>query len=240
MIASCTCSSAFSTAPSSISGPIVTPSPVPLPTTIWVDLLGEEPDEGVVDAALDVDAVRADARLACVAELGGNHAVDRLVEVGVVEDHVRGVATELEREALDLVGRATDEILPDLGRPGERELANARVGEERVGDHARRARRDEVHDSGWRARVFDRPEDGCSGERRCARRLDDARAARRHRRPQLARHHRGGEVPGRDRGGDPDRLSKHEDATSTDSSEERSGRRRALPRRANHSRKLAA
>ena len=67
------------------------------------DLLGEAADEAVVDAALHVGAVRADACLAGVAELRGDQPVDGLVEIGVVEDDVRRVAAELERQPLDLV-----------------------------------------------------------------------------------------------------------------------------------------
>ena len=59
-------------------------------------LFGEAADEAVVDPALDVGAVRADARLAGVPELRGDQPVDGLVEVGIVEDDVRRVATELE------------------------------------------------------------------------------------------------------------------------------------------------
>ena len=70
----------------------------------------------LVDAPLHVDAVRADAGLARVAELRGDRAVERRLEVGVLEHDERRVAAELEREALDLVGRGADELLADLGR----------------------------------------------------------------------------------------------------------------------------
>ena len=57
---------------SSISGPIVDALAQPLADDELRDLLGEGLEEPVVDPALDVDAVRADAGLARVAELRGD------------------------------------------------------------------------------------------------------------------------------------------------------------------------
>ena len=37
-------------------------------------------------------------------------------DVGVGEDDQRGVAAQLEAQPLDLVGRAADQLLADLGR----------------------------------------------------------------------------------------------------------------------------
>ena len=49
---------------------------------------------------LHVDAVGADAGLPGVAELRGDRALDRRIEIGVVEDDEGRVAAELERELL--------------------------------------------------------------------------------------------------------------------------------------------
>jgi hypothetical protein len=54
--------------------------------------------------------------LAGVAHLRQHRALDREVEVGVVEDQERRVAAELHRDLEDLVGRLLDELAPDLGR----------------------------------------------------------------------------------------------------------------------------
>ena len=59
-------------------------------------LLRDALHELVVDAALDVGAVGADARLAGVAELRGDQPVDREIEVCVVEDEVRSMPAQLE------------------------------------------------------------------------------------------------------------------------------------------------
>ena len=89
--------------------------------------------------SLDVDAVRADAGLAGVPELRRDRAVERRLQVGVLEHDERRVAAELERQALDLVGRRADEILADLGAAGEADLAHARVVEQHVRDVRRAA-----------------------------------------------------------------------------------------------------
>src|SRR4051812_5083698 len=52
--------------------------------------------ERVVDTVLHVDAVDADARLPGVAVLRRHRALDRSVEIGIVEDDEWRVAAELE------------------------------------------------------------------------------------------------------------------------------------------------
>ena len=166
--ASSTCSATFSTARSSISGPIVTPGRSPGPTTIRLTFSVSSETNLVVDAALNEDAVRADAGLAGVAELRGDQAVDGLLERRVVEDDVRRVPAELEREPLHLAGREADQLLADLGRAGERDLAHAAVAEERLGDHPRRARGD----------AGSRPREARRRPRSCARSAPRSAASR--------------------------------------------------------------
>ncbi len=204
--------------------------PVSGPDDHPAHLLREERENLVVDSPLDEDPVRAHAGLARIAELRGDQAVDGLLDGRVVEDDVRRVPAELEREPLHLAGREADQLLADLGRAGERDLADAAVAEQRLGDHPRGARGEQVHDAGRRACVLDRAQDQRRGERRRARGLHDARAACRHRGPELARHHRGREVPRRDRRGHADRLAQHEHAVPRVLRRERSGRRGARPR----------
>ena len=64
------------------------------------DLLRKFFDELVVDLVLGVEAVGADAGLPHVAILGDNGALDRRIDIGVVEHHERRVAAELEPEFL--------------------------------------------------------------------------------------------------------------------------------------------
>ncbi len=95
-----------------------------------LDLLGEQPREGVVDAFLHVDAVRADARLARGAELAGDSAGDGGVEVGVVEDDEWGVAAQLEGEFFQSVGGLLHEELADGRGAGEGDFAHGLAGRE--------------------------------------------------------------------------------------------------------------
>jgi hypothetical protein len=56
--------------------------------------------EGVEDAALHVDPVRADARLTGVEELDQRRTLGRVHRVGVVEHEHRGVTAQLHGDAL--------------------------------------------------------------------------------------------------------------------------------------------
>ena len=58
----------------------------------------------------------------------------RLLEVGVGEDDVRALAAELEGDGLDLRGAPGGDLLADLGRPGEHDLAHLLVGDEPLPD----------------------------------------------------------------------------------------------------------
>src|SRR6185312_3175488 len=81
-------------------------------------LLREESRAGAADVALvEVDAV--------------DDALDRLVERRVVEDDVRGLAAELERQLLVSAGEAAADRLADVGRARERDLVDVRVVDDR-------------------------------------------------------------------------------------------------------------
>ena len=59
------------------------------------------------------------------------------VEVGVLEDEERRVAAELHRHPQELLGGLLDELLADLGRAGEGQLARPRVADQRLHELAR-------------------------------------------------------------------------------------------------------
>ena len=61
-------------------------------------------------------------------------------EVGVGEDDVGALAAELEGHPLHLVGAAGHDLLADLGRAGEADLADQRVGDEPLADDRALAR----------------------------------------------------------------------------------------------------
>src|SRR3954447_24362598 len=170
------------------------------------DLRAELLGEVAGDRARDVEAVRRRARLAAVAHLRDERALDGGVEVGVLEDEERRVAAELHRDAQDLLGRLLDERLADRRRAGERELARPRVLDERLRRLARRLRRDDVHHPARQAGLLQDAAEREHRQRRLLGRLDDARAAGGDRRPDLARAHRQREVPRGDEDARADRL----------------------------------
>ena len=172
---------------------------------------GELGDEGVVNAVLRVDAVGADAGLAHVAELGDDRALDRGVDIGVVEDDERRVAAELEPDLLHRSRRLAHEELADLGRAGEAEKRTACMLAHRLADR-RRVSGHEVEHAGGHAGAQRELAERERGQRRLGRGLGDHRAADRERRRDLAGDHGGGKVPRRDRRHDADRLPDHDDA----------------------------
>ncbi len=189
--------STFASASSSISGPTFEAASVPGPTRSAAIAAREALDERVVDRVLHVDPVRADARLARVAELADHRAGDRGVQVGVVEDEERRVAAELERDLLDLSGALRHQQLADLGRAGEAELAHDRVRGQLAADQRRVGRRsgDDREDAARDAGALGELDQRERRERRLLGGLDDHRAARGERGGGLAGDHRGGEVP---------------------------------------------
>src|SRR4029077_13362852 len=86
--------------------------------------------EAVVDARLDENPRARAAVLPRVVEDGVRRRCGRALEVGIREDHVGGLATELECHALDRPGGAAHPPLPDLGRAGEPDLRDARMLDE--------------------------------------------------------------------------------------------------------------
>jgi hypothetical protein len=80
-----------------------------------------------------VEPVGRRARLTDVAHLGQHRAGHRGVDVGVLEDDEGRVAAQLHGHAQQLVRRLGDQSLPDGRRPGEGQLAQSWVGDDRAG-----------------------------------------------------------------------------------------------------------
>ena len=175
------------------------------------DGVGQLGDEGVVNPVLRIDAVGADAGLAHVAEFRGDRAVDRGVDIGVVEHDERRVAAELEPDLLHRPRRLAHEELADLGRAGEADEAHRRMLAHRLADGGRIAGQ-HVEDARRKAGADGELGQRQRRQRRLRRRLDHRRAADRQGGGDLAGDHRGREIPRRDRGDDPDRLLEDEDA----------------------------
>ena len=83
------------------------------------------------DGRMHDEPVGGRAGLPDVSELRRDRPVHSLLEVGVIEDDERSVAAELHRYPQHTVGRLRDERSADLGRPGEGQLAQARIREDR-------------------------------------------------------------------------------------------------------------
>ena len=175
------------------------------------DRLREFSDEGIVDLVLHVEPVGADAGLTHVAEFREHRALDRGVDVGVVEDDERRVAAELEPDLLHRRGGLPHQQFADFRRAGEADETHGGVLAQDLADRRGVARYDVEH-----ARRQPRPQgqraERQSGERGFRRRLDDGGAADGERRRDLAGDHRRRKIPRRDRGDDADRLAKGDEA----------------------------
>jgi hypothetical protein len=103
------CSSTFSTALSSMSGPRITPGSVPLPTLSARTFSASLAANASYTPSWHVDPVGADARLAVVAVLRDDGARGGGVEVRIVEHDEGRVAAELQAQLLHRVGALAHE-----------------------------------------------------------------------------------------------------------------------------------
>src|SRR5581483_2260795 len=90
-------------------------------------------DERVVDVAMEEEARTRLARLPAHAERHARDRTgDRTIHVGVGEDDVRVLPTELEHRGDDVLCRRGEDGLPRRDAAGELDLADAGVRHERV------------------------------------------------------------------------------------------------------------
>ena len=184
-------------------------------------LLHEQARAGAADVALvEVDPV--------------DDPLDRLVEGGVVEDDVRRLAAELERQLRAGAGELALDRLADLGRAGEGDLVDVVVLDERGAGAA--VAGDDVDDARRQLRLAADVGEEERGQRRRLGRLQHDRVPGRERGRDLPRQHQEREVPGDDLAGDADRLRLPARGTRTRACRpsprsRRSARRRAAGRR---------
>ena len=76
----------------------------------------------------------ADAGRAGIAVFRGDRALDRHLDIGVVEDNERRVAAKFERQLLDRAGALLHQQFAGLGRADEGQLPHDRVGDRRPTD----------------------------------------------------------------------------------------------------------
>src|SRR3954470_3791031 len=161
-------------------------------------------DDRLVDRFLDEQARAGAAHMALVEVDAVDDALDRLVERGVVEDDVRSLAAELERQLLAGPGQLALNRLPDLGRAGERDLVDA------AGGHDRGARApvagDDVDDAGRKLGLPQHIAEEQRRERRRLGRLENDRVPGGQCGRDLPREHQQREVPRDDLPRDADRA----------------------------------
>src|SRR5262245_43458174 len=161
--------------------------------------------ELLVNALLHEQARGGAARLAGVAEHAEDGGAGRRLDIGVVEDQVRGLAAQLEADALHLhAGLGPD----PLARPclaGEGDLVDLLAGDDlRAHDGPRPWH--QVQDSLRKPGLLYELHQLVGRGRRVARRLDHDRAAGGDGGSDLPRRLRQGEVPGRDHADHPHGL----------------------------------
>src|SRR5579884_3833073 len=154
-------------------------------------LLDEEPRAGAADVALvEVDPV--------------HDPLHGLVERGVVEDDVRGLAAELERQLLAAAGELALDRLPHLGRARERDLVDVLVLDD--GRAGAAVAGDDVDHPGRQLGLAQHVAEEQRGERRRLRGLEDDGVPARDGGRDLPGEHQQREVPRDDLAGDADRL----------------------------------
>ena len=167
-------------------------------------LLGERIDEVPIDAGAGEHARGGRAVLAGVEVAGARDALGGGLDVGVVEHDDRGLAAELEVDALERVGGGGGDGLAGADRAGEGDEVDALVAHELLTDVA--LAEDDVEDAGGDVLVDElREPDG--GGRRVLRRLEDHGVAGGDRGGELPDGHHERVVPRRDPAADPDRLA---------------------------------
>ena len=120
-------------------------------------------EEGVGDAVVDDDLLGRHADLAGIGEGAEGGGIDRLVDIGVVEDDERRLAAEFEQHRLQIAAGGLGDDAADAGGAGEVDAADLGMGDQRL-DHL----------GGILRRVGDQV-DGALGQARLAEGLDDER-----------------------------------------------------------------
>ncbi len=169
--------------------------------------LDQELQEAVVHRFLDEDPRAGAAVLAGVAEHRARRCRGGALEVRVLEDHVGGLAAELEGHALDRLGGAFHHPAADLRRAGEADLGDVRVRDQALAGH-RTGADDDVDDALGDARLQRELGEAQRRERRQLGRLEDDRVPAGERGPELPAGEHQREVPRHDQPDHSERFAK--------------------------------
>ena len=113
----------------------------------FIEWFAEE-GKRVINAILDIHAVSADACLTGVPVFRNNCSFHGRVEIGVVKDDERRVATELQRDLFDRIGALPHQKASDFRRTGEGDLPDIGIGGHFPSDQSRFSGQDIQHSSG--------------------------------------------------------------------------------------------
>ena len=154
--------------------------------------------ELVVNALLHVDTRAGAAALAVVEEDTKVDPGDGVVDVGVLEDDVGGLATELESDLLEVGGGSSlEDLATDDGGASEGDLVDVHVGGEgSTGDLTET--RDDVDDTGREASLLDELGGNEATKRSLLSSFQDDSVTASNGRANLPCPHEKGEVPGDD------------------------------------------
>ena len=133
---------------------------------------GQSVDERIVQFPFDEQARARRTALASIAKSTLDGGGRGLGYIGICEDDIRAFAAELERNALDPVGRRLEQVRAGAGLAREGDLVDQRMARHVLADLRSRPRQHVEH-SVRHAGVHGEPTQHERGERRIARRLED-------------------------------------------------------------------
>src|ERR1051326_5098487 len=182
--------------------------PLTIPSTAWSSAQSSKTMFAALPPSSSVSFVPGarTADMALVEVDAVDDPLDRLVERAVVEDDVRRLAAELERELRSGACKPALDGLADLGRPGEGDLVHAVVLDERRSGAA--VAGDDVDHTCGQLGLAEHVAEQQRGERRRLRRLQHDGVSARESGRDLPREHEQREVPRDD-------LTRYADRTRT-------------------------
>ena len=128
-----------------------------------LDAVFEFAQDLAVDAFLDEESRAGAADVTLVEVNSVDDAFDRLIDRRVVHDDVGGLSAEFEGEFFAGAGDGAGDLFPDLGRAGEGDLVDSRMGDE--GGAGLAGAGDDVDDAVGEAGVL---EESARGAGRCS------------------------------------------------------------------------
>ncbi|MDR8771122.1 hypothetical protein FEP92_01500 [Burkholderia multivorans] len=165
-------------------------------------------EERVCDTLVQDQTRTCDASLPLVAEDRPRGAVDRGVEVRIVEYDVRALAAQLQLQALQVALRCVDDPAARRGRTGERDLADPGVFGEPLAGGVSIAGHD-IDDAGRKSDLGHQLDDPQRRQRRDLRRFQHDRVAGGQRRAHLPAREHQREIPRHDLPDYADRRALH-------------------------------